>query len=193
MSGRNLDRYLNVLRTPREVQQAFERGKLPLAQVARVAHLDAAEQAKIAEELKAGDDPKSVLTSHLKTANEKKQKPSSMMSLRDFKKALADLKEHSSQERYIRPEDVPVLEAAKVCINELLEKRLEADKLGAEALLDAFAKIDAINSGYSADTLAATENVQPEARVHAEANTSEVGEAFDLKLGNRTSIDPIGK
>lgn len=54
LSGRTLDRLLNVLRAPKSVQDAFERDELPLVMAERVARLPAAVQAEIASELAAG-------------------------------------------------------------------------------------------------------------------------------------------
>jgi ParB-like chromosome segregation protein Spo0J len=67
MSGRNAGRYLAILRTPRAVQDAFERGKLSLTLAARVATLSRPIQAQIADALEADQDadPGSIVTQHL--------------------------------------------------------------------------------------------------------------------------------
>jgi ParB family chromosome partitioning protein len=65
MSGRNSDRYLAVLRTLPAVQDAFDRGDLPLALAAQVASLAQEVQAQIANEIEAGRPPKEVVREHL--------------------------------------------------------------------------------------------------------------------------------
>jgi hypothetical protein len=51
MSGRNVDRYLAVLEAPQSVQRAFDCGFLPLVLAARVAHLRANVQRRVAESI----------------------------------------------------------------------------------------------------------------------------------------------
>jgi ParB-like chromosome segregation protein Spo0J len=67
MSGRNAGRYLAILRTPRAVQDAFERGKLSLTLAARVATLTRSNQKAIADALEADQEanPGSIVTTHL--------------------------------------------------------------------------------------------------------------------------------
>jgi len=54
MSGRNLDRYFRVLKTPMAVQISFDNGKLPLVVAEKVADVPPDIQAKIAERIEAG-------------------------------------------------------------------------------------------------------------------------------------------
>jgi hypothetical protein len=63
-SGRNLERYLHVLRTPMEVQEAFKKQQIPLVQAASVAHLAADAQTEIAAAIRSGEDPKQVIRKH---------------------------------------------------------------------------------------------------------------------------------
>jgi ParB family chromosome partitioning protein len=65
MTGRNLDRYLAVLRTPIEVQDAFDRGELGLTPAAKVAMLGQAERDEIAAAIRAGGNPKDVVEEYL--------------------------------------------------------------------------------------------------------------------------------
>lgn len=61
MSPRNAHRYINVIRAPKEVQDAFRDGKLRLIQAASVAGLYEHIQNEIAERIRAGEDPKKVI------------------------------------------------------------------------------------------------------------------------------------
>jgi hypothetical protein len=61
MSGRNLQRYLNVLAARPEVQDAFAAGRVRLVDAARVVGLSKREQEALADRLRGGGDPKAVL------------------------------------------------------------------------------------------------------------------------------------
>lgn len=65
MSGRNLQRYWNVLNSPREVQDAFQAGGLTLNEAARVGVLSAKEKEKIATRIRDGELAKAVVSSVL--------------------------------------------------------------------------------------------------------------------------------
>jgi ParB-like chromosome segregation protein Spo0J len=65
LQGRNRNRYLAVLRTPRAVQDAFEARAVSLDQASRVAQLPAAVQKDLAAALEAGKDPRSVVKGYL--------------------------------------------------------------------------------------------------------------------------------
>lgn len=61
MSGRNLQRYWNVLKAPHEVQEAFRAGELTLNEATRVGLLTAATQAHIAQRICNGEPAKAVV------------------------------------------------------------------------------------------------------------------------------------
>lgn len=65
MSGRNLDRYLRVLETPFEVQQALDANKLTLNDVARVAGLLPQYQQAVADAIRGGQDPGTAVAHYL--------------------------------------------------------------------------------------------------------------------------------
>lgn len=65
MSGRNLNRYFRVLKTSIEVQNAFRTGKLSLVVAEKAADLDDKTQRKVAERIRTGEDPKTVITEYL--------------------------------------------------------------------------------------------------------------------------------
>src|ERR1700733_15032331 len=60
MSGRNLDRYLRVLDTPIEVQNAVAANKLPVTVAEKVAGLHYTKREQIAAEIRAGANPRAV-------------------------------------------------------------------------------------------------------------------------------------
>lgn len=65
MSGRNLNRYFRVLKTPVEVQNAFRAGKLSLVVAEKVADLGAKQQQVVAERIRKGDAAKAVVSEYL--------------------------------------------------------------------------------------------------------------------------------
>ena len=71
-SRKNLRRYLSVLDTPREVQEAFDQGDLLLDHAARVANLPADRQREIANAIRDGGDPRAVVQDFLATQSVKK-------------------------------------------------------------------------------------------------------------------------
>lgn len=66
-SERNAARYLNIVKTPMEVQEAFEADKLSLVEASRVAHLPTKQQEAIAEGIRAGESPCKLVRAHLRT------------------------------------------------------------------------------------------------------------------------------
>jgi ParB-like chromosome segregation protein Spo0J len=93
MSGRNLQRYWNVLNTPLEVQNALRAGKLTLVEAERVAFLTPATQAEIARRIKAGEAPKVVVASYASRNDSRHRKLwAAVASLaKSLDRALADL------------------------------------------------------------------------------------------------------
>ncbi|MFO0881784.1 MAG: ParB N-terminal domain-containing protein [Gemmataceae bacterium] len=65
MSGRNLYRYIRVLDTPIEVQNAFRRSEVSLVVAERVADLGSRDQEEIAERIRSGQDARAVILMHL--------------------------------------------------------------------------------------------------------------------------------
>ena len=65
MCGRNAQRYLNVLRAPLVVQQAFDVGKISLVLAEKVATLPDDVQRMIGNKIQAGGDPKKVVLQYV--------------------------------------------------------------------------------------------------------------------------------
>jgi hypothetical protein len=59
-SGRNLQRYLNILDSPIEVQRAFREDHLTLVLASRVATLDKSDQDTLAKQISAANDPSQI-------------------------------------------------------------------------------------------------------------------------------------
>lgn len=65
MSGRSIDRYLAVLKTPKEIQNAVSANQLPLTEAVRVSGLAEVTQTAIADEISNGGDVREVVQRHL--------------------------------------------------------------------------------------------------------------------------------
>jgi ParB/RepB/Spo0J family partition protein len=65
LNGRTLDRYVSLLDTPQQVQEAFQSNKLPLLVAEQVARLPSDIQQQMASQIHAGADPKEVVAQHL--------------------------------------------------------------------------------------------------------------------------------
>ena len=65
MSGRNVQRYLNILGTSMAIQRAHTTGRLSLTQAARVARLDGDVRSRIDEAIRAGGDPAAIVAENL--------------------------------------------------------------------------------------------------------------------------------
>jgi len=65
MSGRNVQRYLNILNAPMEVQRAHSEGRLSMKLAEKVARLGEVEREQIAAAIRAGGDPAEVVAAHL--------------------------------------------------------------------------------------------------------------------------------
>ncbi len=68
--GRTLDRWMQVLDTPIEVQNAWDTGALSLRDVMRVLRSSTTAQKRIAARIAAGDSPKAVVTKHAAAASQ---------------------------------------------------------------------------------------------------------------------------
>ena len=128
MSGRNLQRYLNVLSAPEAVQEAFDRGTVKLVDAARVASLHKKDQEKLAARLAAGDDAKAVFASVFGEKSNKHVKPADALAAfaRSLAVSHADLGDRLDEvrENSIRRHE-PALRDAKKMIR-LLLARLDA-------------------------------------------------------------------
>jgi hypothetical protein len=128
VSGRNLSRYFSILRGSVEVQNAFRQGKLSLIAAGQVGLLSAKERERIAQQIRAGEDPKTVVQSYLPKKN--RRHTNAADPIRAFvevlQRALEDLDERTDG-CPVLPEWVPVLEQAQEAIAAVLANTPAAD------------------------------------------------------------------
>ncbi len=122
MSGRTLERYLRVLDAPREVQDAFRAGQVSLVNASKVAGLPKEVQQQLADELRAGADPKKTVTARL---NGRKMDPldeSVGAFIRSLQRNVDAAEPHADQVESLHPFDVAILERARALIAKLLHQ-----------------------------------------------------------------------
>lgn len=133
-STKNLERYLKVLNTPHEVQLAFEAGRLKLDYAARVAGLSQSEQQEIAEEIRRDNNPNDVVKRYLRVALSEQRGlgPGVRKLLRDLKDGIDPLVGQVAKIplEILKPqEDLPVLEATKELVAQLIDRQQQAMEL----------------------------------------------------------------
>lgn len=85
-SGRHLQRLFRVLLTPVPIQHAVRDGRLPMVMGEKVEGLPKNEQAKIAQRITAGEDPRAVVAQYVVTGNGRHRKAAD--AFRSFTKHL---------------------------------------------------------------------------------------------------------
>jgi len=91
LSGRQVARYLTVLKTPVAIQDAVRDGKLPMVRAVDVASLDSKTQQQLAKRIEKGEDPREVVCGYLD--KQRKRRPESSQdpdALGNEVRALAD-------------------------------------------------------------------------------------------------------
>jgi ParB family chromosome partitioning protein len=148
VSGRSLDRYLRVLDAPQEVRAAVAAGKLAVTVAEKVVGLTTKQRAEIAEELRAGGEPREVVRRFLNAAPRRARNANDATKLlvRALTRARADLCGWVEEVRCITARDEEALRDGERLIRRLLEQ--------GRALRAAEA---------AEDDLLATEDVDPEA------------------------------
>jgi ParB-like chromosome segregation protein Spo0J len=131
MSGRNLQRYWNVLRSPREIQEAFRAGQLTLVQAARVAGLSTAEQSEIADAIRAGATPRQAVAT-LPAPRTTKQESVNNVFNRLTRELERDLQALDGQIARLDPSrlspSVPLLKKGRMLLRKLIEQAQQADE-----------------------------------------------------------------
>jgi ParB-like chromosome segregation protein Spo0J len=129
LSGRTLDRYLQVLDLPLPLQQAVDQGTLPVTLATRVVALGPAEQRRIAERVQAGADPRKVVRELLpqKAARHVKAADAVVAFHRNLERGLDDLDGRLEElsPRALEPYQ-PGLRRAKEVITRLLARARRA-------------------------------------------------------------------
>jgi ParB family chromosome partitioning protein len=143
VSLRTVSRYLLVLKTPREIQVAFDAGKVTLIAAGRVALLSRSKQREIAQRLAEGEQPKRVLAQYLTRPGHHKLGDAVERFMRAFKRALAELDGRLDE---VRPAHVlnhlPTLREAQTAIMTLIHKAKQKPRTVQEAFADFFAADD---------------------------------------------------
>ena len=127
MSGKNLERYWNVLKAPLEVQRAFQAGSIKLEYAARIGLLQAGKQAEVVCQLHGVIDAKAIKriaekALEIERAGRHKNTPAALDTLsRNLEAGLHDLE---GRVHKIRPDDArshaPVLKRTADLIQSLL-------------------------------------------------------------------------
>ncbi len=122
MAGRTLDRYLRVLETPREVQDAFRSGRVSLVDASKVAGLPNDVQEQVAADLRSGADPKKAVAARLTVR--KADMPDSALGsfLRSLERNVDALEREAERVVGLPPTDVANLERAQILIGRLLHR-----------------------------------------------------------------------
>lgn len=133
MSGRNLQRYWNVLKTPREVQDAFSKGQLTLVEAAKIALLSKEEQQQIVDRLLAGKAVKPLVATLQQQRIDDKSDPRSEMPRLLI--ALSRARRLEKQFPFLAPHYLarvlPKLQEGRQFLSELIEMAtLRAQKAG---------------------------------------------------------------
>jgi ParB-like chromosome segregation protein Spo0J len=133
MSGRTLSRYLLVLRTPLEVQQAFENGNLSLVLVGKVALLNDKVQQTVAERLRRGEEPKKLVAEYAKPQSNRHVKSGDAFAsfVRVLARGLEDLKGRTDKiSSKAIGENIGTLKKARAMLRELWDRRPEKGQAG---------------------------------------------------------------
>jgi len=132
MSGRNLQRYWSVLRTPTEVQNAFRAKKIKLVLAASVATLQQKYKDRVAERIRNGEDPKSVITEVVGPSDRRRSPKSTIAVFRAGMKHLGlFLEVIEGRVDKIRGssylESMPTLSRARKVLRQIVEQLKNAD------------------------------------------------------------------
>lgn len=123
MSGRNLNRYFRLLRTPTEVQDAFRAGALLLVTAEKVCDLDGETQKRIADRIRGGETPKEVVADHVGGRDGRHRRANDALAAfhRNLTRALHDLDGRlDSLSPFLIARFRPELERAAAVIHQLL-------------------------------------------------------------------------
>jgi ParB-like chromosome segregation protein Spo0J len=122
MFGRTLERYLRVLDAPREVQEAFQAGRISLVQASRVAGLPNEVQEQLVDDLRGGVDPKQAVAARLAGREPDPANDAVCTFVRSLERNLAAVEGYADQIRSLVAYDIPVLERAHQLIGQILRQ-----------------------------------------------------------------------
>jgi ParB/RepB/Spo0J family partition protein len=125
VSGRTLDRCRRIVeRTPLEVQDAVDAGRLPLTLAGQVANLNQTLREKISNEIRQGGDPDEVVRRHLAAAPRRVRNATNVKDqlIGWLERAVADLSGRVPQVTFVNRADEAVLRGAQDLIRQLLQR-----------------------------------------------------------------------
>lgn len=124
MSGRNLERYLNVLKTPMEVQAAFDEKQLSLTEASRVAGMKAEDQKLVAEAIARGESPRQAVQRMLFEDKSWKQKPENgtVSYLRPLENWRQKMQGRMPEIKTVNPDDADRIRKTMAVLKELLQR-----------------------------------------------------------------------
>ena len=125
MSGRTLERYVRVLETPSEVQDAFRAGRISLVNATKVAKLPKEAQEQLAADLRSGMNPKQAVAARLAGRT-----PDAFVAvfgpfLRGLARYVPAVQPHAGRVTKLAPLERTVLEEAQALIGQILRQAKE--------------------------------------------------------------------
>jgi ParB-like chromosome segregation protein Spo0J len=126
ISGRTLERYLRVLDTPSEVQDAFRAGRISLVNASKVAGLPQEAQQQLAEDLRDGANPKQAVAASLAGREPDPFEAVFGPFLRGLARYVPAVQPQADRITKLAPGEVAVLESAQALIGQLLRQAKEA-------------------------------------------------------------------
>jgi len=111
LSPRSINRYLLILQTPIEVQDAFDRGALGITDAGSVSYLTEAEKGQIASRIAAGEAPKQVVRSMVSRPSDRRTRQQAFQRLyRALAREMAELNGHVDHlDTRFMQDDLPLL------------------------------------------------------------------------------------
>ncbi len=122
MSGRTLERYLRILDAPREVQDAFRAGQVSLVNASKVAGLPKDVKQQLADDLRAGADPKKAVPARLTVRKADLTNTALGGFLRSLERNVDALEEEAERVVWLPPMDVANLKRTHAFIGRLLRR-----------------------------------------------------------------------
>jgi ParB-like chromosome segregation protein Spo0J len=126
ISGRTLERYLRVLDTPSVVQDAFRAGRISLVNASKVAGLPQEAQQQLAEDLRAGANPKQAVAASLAGRTPDPFEAVFGPFLRGLARYVPAVQPQAGRITKLAPGELTVLENAQALIGQLLRQAKEA-------------------------------------------------------------------
>jgi hypothetical protein len=122
ISGRTLERYLRILATPHEVQDAFQAGQLSLVNASKVAGLTGDLQQQLAADLRSGAPPQQAVATRLAGRAPDPFDAAVGTFIRSLQRNVGALEKHVDQVQALCKNDQAILEQAQMLIAQILRQ-----------------------------------------------------------------------